>query len=74
MTDAELVSLVDNGEFKFFNLEKDIGDLERAVKVRRLIVEKKMGATLKDLPYTNYDYNKVAGQCCENVIGKEISI
>lgn len=55
----------------FFNIEKELGDLERAVRIRRMIVERKTGQTgaLNSLPFQNYDYHKIHGQCCENVIG-----
>lgn len=43
----------------------------RAVRLRRGVVEKRVGreGSLDALPFQNYDYNKVFGQCCENVIG-----
>ena len=55
----------------FYNIEKEIGDLERGVRIRRMIVEKKTGrlGSLNSLPFQNYDYHKIQGQCCENVIG-----
>ena len=56
----------------FFNIEKELGDLERAVRIRRMIVERKTGQTgvLNSIPFQNYDdYQKIHGQCCENVIG-----
>lgn len=52
-------------------LEKALGDMERGVGIRRLIVSAagKFTEGMADLPYKNYDYNKVLGSCCENVIG-----
>lgn len=68
--DSELVSQVVSGKLKFFNIENDIEDKDRAVRIRRLAVEKMIGRRgMNKLPFENYDYNAVFGQCCENVIG-----
>lgn len=69
MSDEEVMSAVEQGKFRFFNLENDLEDYERAVKIRRAIVEQKTGRRMEKLPYQHYDYSKVHGQCCENVIG-----
>lgn len=69
MSDEQLVAEVEKGTLKFFNLEKDLNDLERAVRVRRLVVEAKTGRQIPDLPFENYRYDQVAGVCCENVVG-----
>eukprot|EP01087_Luapelamoeba_hula_P009050 TRINITY_DN2308_c0_g1_i6.p1 TRINITY_DN2308_c0_g1~~TRINITY_DN2308_c0_g1_i6.p1 ORF type:complete len:476 (+),score=96.84 TRINITY_DN2308_c0_g1_i6:170-1429(+) len=64
-------------------LEKKLGDAERAVRIRRKMLatqlrESEEGTTdnssnsedeIKGLPYTSYDYDAVLGRCCENVIG-----
>lgn len=69
-SDEELVSLIEAGKVRFFNIENEIGgDFERAVKLRRQVVEKKMGRQVSSLPYQHFNYEKVHGQCCENVIG-----
>ena len=71
LSDNEVLEAYKNGKLSFFNIEKELGDLERGVRIRRMIVEKKMGRSgvLNSLPFQNYDYNKIHGQCCENVIG-----
>jgi len=71
MTDKELSQEVIRGKIKFFNIENEINDKHRAVKVRRAAVEQMTGRNdfISDLPVENYDYNKVFGQCCENVVG-----
>jgi hydroxymethylglutaryl-CoA reductase (NADPH) len=69
LSDRDLVKLVKGGQVKFHNLERTLGDLERAVRVRRLVVESKTGQDVQRLPYEHYDYAPVHGQCCENVIG-----
>jgi len=61
-----------NNKLTFFNIEKELGDLERAVRIRRMIVETELGnsGALTSIPFQNYDdYHKIDGQCCENVIG-----
>lgn len=60
-----------NKHIPAYQLEKAVGDMERGVGIRRLIIGEtgKFLDTLFDLPYKNYDYSKVLGSCCENVIG-----
>lgn len=76
LSDNEVLEAYENGKYcnnklTFFNIEKELGNLERAVKIRRMIVERKTGlvGVLNSLPFQNYDYKKIHGQCCENVIG-----
>ncbi|CDO92220.1 unnamed protein product [Kluyveromyces dobzhanskii CBS 2104] len=72
LKNKEVVSLVINNKLPLYALEKQLGDTTRAVVVRRRAL-----ATLADapvlsterLPYKNYDYDRVFGACCENVIG-----
>lgn len=54
-----------------YQLESLLGDPERGVEIRRLMLarDSKCKAILTNLPYTNYDYKLVMGACCENVIG-----
>jgi hydroxymethylglutaryl-CoA reductase (NADPH) len=55
---------------KLYNLEKEISNLEEAVKIRRRIIESKTKKNiLKNIPFKNYSYDDVYGRCCENVIG-----
>jgi len=70
LSDEQLASAVEDGQIRFFNIEKEIGgDLERGVKIRRMVLEKKLGRSIADLPFQNYNWGQVAGVCCENVIG-----
>ncbi|XP_071861570.1 HMG coenzyme A reductase [Bombus fervidus] len=71
LTDEEIIQLVKNKHIPTYQLEKAVGDMERGVGIRRLIIGEtgKFLDTLFDLPYKNYDYSKVLGSCCENVIG-----
>lgn len=54
-----------------YQLEKAIDNMERGVSIRRQLIGEagKFTSELPDLPYKNYDYSKVLGSCCENVIG-----
>ncbi|KAK9506957.1 hypothetical protein O3M35_008798 [Rhynocoris fuscipes] len=45
---------------------------ERGIGIRRTIISSDFTGlydAMKELPYENYDYSKVLGACCENVIG-----
>ncbi|RKP40327.1 hydroxymethylglutaryl-coenzyme A reductase-domain-containing protein, partial [Dimargaris cristalligena] len=72
VTNEEIVNLVRQGKVAAYALEKLLGDFTRAVQIRRSIISrdsltKTLEASL--LPYRHYDYSRVMGQCCENVIG-----
>ncbi|KAF9977396.1 3-hydroxy-3-methylglutaryl-coenzyme A (HMG-CoA) reductase isozyme [Actinomortierella ambigua] len=72
VTDEELVMLASQNKIPSYALEKTLGDLTRAVKIRRALVSRNTHTkTLESslLPMHHYDYSKVMGQCCENVIG-----
>ncbi|KAG9311752.1 hydroxymethylglutaryl-coenzyme A reductase-domain-containing protein [Chiua virens] len=61
-----------NGKIAAYALEKVLGDLERAVTIRRALISRATPTrTLEhsDLPMANYDYSRVFGACCENVVG-----
>lgn len=72
LTDEEIILLVNNGKIAPYALEKVLGNMERAVKIRRALISRaSITKTLETsaLPMENYDYSKVMGSCCENVIG-----
>ncbi|XP_034172374.1 HMG coenzyme A reductase [Osmia lignaria lignaria] len=71
LTDEEVIQLVKSNHITAYQLEKAVGDMERGVGIRRLIIGEagKFTENLSDLPYKDYDYSKVLGACCENVIG-----
>ncbi|KAK9762609.1 3-hydroxy-3-methylglutaryl-coenzyme A (HMG-CoA) reductase isozyme [Basidiobolus ranarum] len=72
LTDAEVLNLVSSGKIAPYALEKAMKDHVRAVKIRRALISRSSTTqTLEDslLPVEHYDYSKVTGQCCENVIG-----
>ncbi|KAL6801649.1 hydroxymethylglutaryl-coenzyme A reductase domain-containing protein [Trichoderma sp. SZMC 28012] len=76
MTDEEVVELSMRGKIPGYALEKTLKNFTRAVKVRRTIIARtratsEITSVLENskLPYRHYDWERVHGACCENVIG-----
>lgn len=72
MNNREVASLVVGGKLPLYALEKQLGDTTRAVVVRRRALARLADAPVLEtdrLPYRHYDYDRVLGACCENVIG-----
>ncbi|KDE08149.1 hypothetical protein MVLG_01630 [Microbotryum lychnidis-dioicae p1A1 Lamole] len=72
LNDEEIIMLVQKGKVAAYALEKLLKDYERSVAIRRALISRASARkTLEssDLPYTNFDYSRVMGQCCENVVG-----
>ncbi|KAK4982252.1 3-hydroxy-3-methylglutaryl-coenzyme A (HMG-CoA) reductase isozyme, partial [Elasticomyces elasticus] len=76
LSDSELVDLSLRGKIPGYALEKTLEDKTRAVKIRRAVVSRTPATAevtnlleKSKLPYENYDYDRVYGACCENVIG-----
>lgn len=71
LTNEEVIQLVRNKDIAAYQLEKAVGDMERGVDIRRLVVGAagRFTEEMTNLPYKHYDYSKVFGACCENVIG-----
>lgn len=76
MSDEEVVSLSMRGKIPGYALEKTLGDFTRAVKIRRTIIARNKATTdlthsldRSKLPFENYNWERVFGACCENVIG-----
>ncbi|PNS15647.1 hydroxymethylglutaryl-CoA reductase (NADPH) [Sphaceloma murrayae] len=76
LNDDELIDLSLRGKIPGYALEKTLEDKTRAVKIRRAMVArtpatKKISQLLESskLPYEHFDYDRVFGACCENVIG-----
>ncbi len=69
LSDDEILALVLSGGLKDHQLEKKLGDMERAVYIRRKLYESTLGKSLDLIPYAHYDYNKVFGANCEIVVG-----
>jgi hydroxymethylglutaryl-CoA reductase (NADPH) len=69
LTDEEVLGHVLNGSLKDHMLEKKLGNMERAVVVRRKLYEHTLDKKLDLIPYAHYDYDKVFGANCEIVVG-----
>ncbi|KIK70184.1 hypothetical protein GYMLUDRAFT_151023 [Collybiopsis luxurians FD-317 M1] len=74
LNDEEVILLAQNGKIAAYALEKVLGntEYERAVRIRRALISRASATkTLEhsDVPMSNYDYSRVMGACCENVVG-----
>ncbi|KAH8173880.1 hydroxymethylglutaryl-coenzyme A reductase domain-containing protein [Sarocladium implicatum] len=76
MIDEEIIAMSMRGKVPGYALEKTLKDCTRAVKIRRSIISRTKvtseitsGLERSKLPYENYDWERVLGACCENVIG-----
>lgn len=76
LSDEELIDLSLCGKIPGYALEKTLEDKTRAVKVRRAVISRTPATNhvtslleTSKLPYLHYDYDRVFGACCENVIG-----
>jgi hydroxymethylglutaryl-CoA reductase (NADPH) len=76
LNDAELVELAVRKKIPGYALEKTLGDNTRAVVIRRAMISRDKATSDKTgrlesslIPYKDYDYDRVLGACCENVIG-----
>ncbi|CAL8075851.1 unnamed protein product [Calicophoron daubneyi] len=70
-SNEELLHLLSTGQLKTRELESVVGDYTRAVELRRADLFRALPKphALERLPFRNYDYRLVYGQCCEEVIG-----
>ncbi|KAF7696677.1 3-hydroxy-3-methylglutaryl-CoA reductase b [Silurus meridionalis] len=71
LSDTEVIALVENKSILGYRLESELETPERGVAIRRemLVCKLPRPSALEHLPYTGYDYSKVMGTNCENVIG-----
>uniref|UniRef100_W5L9Z6 3-hydroxy-3-methylglutaryl coenzyme A reductase n=1 Tax=Astyanax mexicanus TaxID=7994 RepID=W5L9Z6_ASTMX len=71
LTDAEVIALVENRSILGYRLEAVLETPERGVAIRREMLSGKLPhpSALEHLPYRDYDYSKIMGSNCENVIG-----
>lgn len=71
LTDDEIIQLVMDKYISTHHLENAVKNSDRAVKIRRHILSRqvKYKNVISLLPSENFDYDKVFGVCCENVIG-----
>ncbi|KAG8762467.1 3-hydroxy-3-methylglutaryl-coenzyme A (HMG-CoA) reductase isozyme [Ceratobasidium sp. 423] len=72
LTDEEVILLGQRGKIAPYALEKVLGNFERAVKIRRALISRASATKTLEasaLPMKDYDYARVQGACCENVVG-----
>ncbi len=71
LSDEELAAVVLEGKLQDHRLEKELGDMNRAVRVRRLAFASKIGSpsALSMLPHEGFDFSNVYGANCEIVCG-----
>ncbi|KAF3921629.1 hypothetical protein AA313_de0208005 [Arthrobotrys entomopaga] len=76
LTDTETLRLCQVGKLPIYALEKQLKDCSRAVAIRRRVVAGTKATITNSqylaeskLPQEHYDYARVLGACCENVIG-----
>ena len=71
LSDAELLVLLRARKLRAYQLESRLGDPERAVTVRRQHVSEagRLEGALDELPHRGFEYERVMGACCENVLG-----
>lgn len=71
LSDEEVIVLVNSKHIPAYKLEPMMETPERGVMIRRKMLSPKFPdpSALSCLPYKDYDYSKVMGTCCENVIG-----
>ena len=69
MSDEDVLETLLSGQMKDYQLEKKLGDYERAVFLRRMLYENILDRKLDLIPFAGYDYNRVFGANCEIVIG-----
>ena len=68
--DEEVIDLVKKKNIPIYKLETYFHNPERGVNLRRKIVEEKLAKNcIQTIPYKDYNYSKVIGSCCENIIG-----
>lgn len=71
LSDTEVMNLVTSRNILNYKLEVVLESPERGVAIRRELLSSKLPvpSALACLPYKDYDYSKVMGTSCENVIG-----
>lgn len=71
LSDAEVLQLIREGRLKTRDLETVMKSLPRAVGLRRQDLATRLNNphSIDCIPFANYDYRPVMGQCCEEVRG-----
>lgn len=67
LSNNEIMLLVKNKSISSHQLEKVVENPQRGINIRRKLNEEVSG--IEKIPFENYDYSKVIGTCCENIVG-----
>ncbi|MBA0642143.1 hypothetical protein Goklo_026587 [Gossypium klotzschianum] len=67
--DEEIVDLVVKGTIPSYALEEQLGDCQRAVRIRREALQRITRRSLQGLPLDGFDYGSILKQCCEMPVG-----
>lgn len=65
----EVLEALENGRLKLHELDKALGDSNKAAEYRRRYLERKLGIKLDAIGSTVIDFNKAVGRNIENPIG-----
>ncbi|MGC8582574.1 MAG: hydroxymethylglutaryl-CoA reductase (NADPH) [Thermoproteus sp.] len=65
----EIIEALDSGKLKLHELDKELGDSNKAAEYRRRFLERKLGVRLEAIGSTVIDFNKAVGRNIENPIG-----
>lgn len=72
LRNSEIANLIITNKIPLYSLEKKLEDTTRAVEIRReaiAVLARLPSLNTKRVPYKDYDYDRVFGACCENVVG-----
>lgn len=72
LRNTEIANMVIAKKLPLYSLEQKLADSFRAVEIRReaiSVLAKAPTLNTAELPHENYDYDRVFGSCCENVVG-----
>ncbi len=70
LTDGEVHELLKQNQLQLYRLDTLFDDPRRGVNIRRSFLEDNFEPDVfRNIPYESYDYKRVIGKCCENVIG-----
>lgn len=69
--EEEVIELVRLKHIPLYKLESYYTDPIKGVYLRRKLLQEKLvdESSLDNIPFENYNYKKVIGSCCENIIG-----
>ncbi|KAH9579738.1 Hydroxymethylglutaryl-CoA reductase [Trypanosoma melophagium] len=78
-SNSDIADAVNSRKIPLYNLEKVLEpDYKRAIEVRREVISKYVAPlpnadtkrnALDNIPFEDYDWNRVVGQNCENIVG-----